>query len=432
MPGSGPTARHGIDAELTGRFVVVLSDEIHGDDTAVEATLRSVTSVSSIASTRDYGADGLDVQQATAADATVFAELGVAVVSIAPDQVDAVSVAAEGDRRVLAIEPERILHVIGLSGDYLRGYRDAASHLYIESAGDQRPAQEAAAKAALTDTTAATWGLIGTLVPSSPYTGQGVALAVLDTGFELNHPDFAGRQITAQSFVPNVSAEDGHGHGTHCVGTASGVAHPPVGPRYGVAAEAAILVGKVLDDTGSGTDTNILAGISWAIANGARVISMSLGADVPTVSVAYETAGQRALAAGTLIVAAAGNNANRRFGGSGFVGIPANSPSIMAVAAVDSQLLIADFSASSDPVDGGQVDIAGPGVRVYSSWPMPRRYNTISGTSMATPHVAGLAALWSQSSGATGAALWAKVVQAASRLDIPSVDVGAGLAQAPQ
>jgi subtilisin family serine protease len=143
-------------------------------------------------------------------------------------------------------------------------------------------------------------------------------------------------------------------------------------------------------------------------------------------------AGRRALRGGTLIVAAAGNNARRSMGNNGFVGIPANSPSIMAVAAVDANLRIAEFSARSNPVRGGKVDIAGPGVAVYSSWPMPTRYKSISGTSMATPHVAGLAALWNQASGATGSALWSTVVQAARGLRIPSVDVGAGLAQAPQ
>jgi len=177
---------------------------------------------------------------------------------------------------------------------------------------------------------------------------------------------------------------------------------------------------------------NILAGMNWAIANGCAVISMSLGANVPTVSQAYETVGRRALRAGTLIVAAAGNNAQRRFGNLGFVGVPANSPSIMAVAALDAAIEIADFSARSNAVGGGHVDIAGPGVAVYSSWPLPQRSRTISGTSMATPHVVGIAALWCEATGARGSALWAQVVSSARGLPLPSVDVGAGLVQAPQ
>jgi subtilisin family serine protease len=253
----------------------------------------------------------------------------------------------------------------------------------------------------------------------------------------LHHPDFVGRRITSQSFVPNQPVQDGHGHGTHVTGTSSGPLHPPGGHRrYGIAYQDTIFIGKVLSDQGSGTDGQILAGMNWAIANHCRVISMSLGANIPTVNQAYEAVGRRALAAGTLIIAAAGNNADRAHGNFGFVGVPANSPSIMAVAAVDADLQIAPFSARSNPVAGGQVDIAGPGVAVDSSWSTtsrtPARYNIISGTSMATPHVSGIAALWSQATGATGAALWAQLVRHAQRLPIPSVDVGAGLVQAPE
>ena len=187
----------------------------------------------------------------------------------------------------------------------------------------------------------------------------------------------------------------------------------------------------MLDDDGAGVDAGILAGIDWAITNGCQVISMSLGANDPEVSTTYETVGRRALEAGCLIVAAAGNNADRESGDLGFVGVPANSPSIMAIAALDSQLRVASFSAAANPVEGGNIDLAAPGVDVYSTWRMPQRYDTISGTSMATPHVAGLAALWSQTAGATGQALWTKLTEAARSLELPVTDVGAGLAQAP-
>jgi subtilisin family serine protease len=104
----------------------------------------------------------------------------------------------------------------------------------------------------------------------------------------------------------------------------------------------------------------------------------------------------------------------------------------MAVAALDGNLRVADFSARSNPVVGGRVDIIGPGVNVYSTWPMGTRYRTITGTSMATPHVSGIAALWARARGARGAALANLLLRTARPLSIPVVDAGAGLVQAPQ
>lgn len=420
----------------TGRYVVVMSDDVHGNETAIADTLRSTVGVTNIASTSDFQASALDIEQVLTADATLFVELGIAVITTDPSRVISMSTAITEDRRIIAIEPERILYAIThqqpLPVDYLHGYRDAVDHLYEHMAEGGPEKTDLEAVAQFVDTPALTWGLQSTKVSTSGRNGQSVSVAILDTGIDLGHPDFAGRGITAQTFIPGEQPQDGYGHGTHCVGTSCGPAIPPGSRRYGIASRANIFVGKVLSNRGSGADTNILAGMSWAIANGCRVISMSLGSNIRTVSAAYQAAGRRALDAGTLVVAAAGNNAARLAGYPGFVGVPANSSSIMAVGAVDPQLHIGNFSAQSNPVAGGQVDIAAPGVAVYSSWPMPTQYRTISGTSMATPHVAGIAALWSEATGATGAALWSAVVQAAMRLDLPSVDVGAGLAQAPQ
>jgi subtilisin family serine protease len=132
-----------------------------------------------------------------------------------------------------------------------------------------------------------------------------------------------------------------------------------------------------------------------------------------------------------LIVAAAGNESQRPTYIAP-VGHPANCPSILAVAAIDARFLVAFFSCAGINPQGGQVDIAGPGVQIRSSWPRPRLYNTISGTSMATPHVAGIAALYAEASrNARGRALWAALIQNARRLALPSRDVGAGLVQAP-
>lgn len=276
-----------------------------------------------------------------------------------------------------------------------------------------------------------TWGLQATGAAESTFTGAGIKVAVLDTGFDAEHPDFAGRTITTKSFVEGEDASDGHGHGTHCIGSSCGPRSTAQGRGYGVASGAEIYAGKVLGANGSGSDATILAGIDWALENECHVISMSLGADVQTVHPPYVTAGRRALELGSLIIAAAGNNAQRSQGNPGFVGAPANSPYVMAVAALNGSLKVADFSARTLAGRGGQVDISGPGVNVYSSWPGTKRYNTISGTSMATPHVAGIAALLAEATGLRARELWAELVQEAQRLEQFSVDVGAGMTQAP-
>ncbi len=317
--------------ETTGRFVVTFSDEVHGDQGAVTEALQSMAGVSSVASTLDYDSGAVDVDEADAADATVFAELGVAVVSADPTEAGALNELAATDARIVAVEPERILYAIddippSSSLEYVRGYRDAAAHLYEQLAGANTGQAEAdVAAGGYLDNASFTWGLQAIRAATSTRTGQGVPVAILDTGMDLAHPDFAGRSITPKSFVSGQTAQDGHGHGTHCVGTSCGSKSPSGSRRYGVATGAKIFVGKVLSNQGSGSDSGILAGMNWAIANGVRVISMSLGADVRQVSTAYETVGRRALAAGTLIVAAAGNNARRSLGNNGFVGMPAQS-----------------------------------------------------------------------------------------------------------
>jgi subtilisin len=194
-------------------------------------------------------------------------------------------------------------------------------------------------------------------------------------------------------------------------------------------------VGKVLDDAGHGVDGDIIAGIEWAVVNECEVTSMSLGAPPAAgqaFSAVFERAASRALARGSLIVAAAGNDSQRDQGRVAPVSHPANCPSIMAVGAVDSSLQVAPFSNGGTTAPGGEVDFAGPGVDVRSSWPMPTEYNTISGTSMATPHVAGIAALTAEADPASrGNALRTALERRAQRLPLPSTDVGAGLVQAP-
>jgi subtilisin family serine protease len=336
---------------------------------------------------------------------------------------------------VVAVEPERIVYAIDEpSGDYVRGFRDGVDDLAerVLAQGGGGGGEPAVTETFLdTDTT---WGLKATGVVGTTFTGKGVRVAVLDTGFDSGHPDFVGRQVTRATFITGQTADDGHGHGTHCIGTACGPRQPQTQPAYGVASEAEIFVGKVLSNQGRGADGGILAGIDWAIRNACTVISMSLGAPVALgggFSTVYETVAQRALAAGCLIVAAAGNESSRP-GRISPVGHPANCPSVIAVAALDSSLAIARFSSGGMNLRGGQVDIAAPGVAVRSSVPRPRLYATMNGTSMATPHAAGLVALHAEANpGMKGASLGWLLLQSARRLSLPNRDIGAGLAQAP-
>ncbi|MHB1047369.1 MAG: S8 family serine peptidase [Thermoanaerobaculia bacterium] len=396
-------------AELTGRFLVLLSDR--SPRLAVAALRRAAGP--RIASTLDVRSGALPPEETEGADAVYFDRLGVAVVNADPrDRARSRRIraaAAESVGRILAVEPERRV----------------AAYATRRNVGAPSGSE-----------TETTWGLQATGVVASPFSGKGVKVAVLDTGLDLKHPDFPSRSVTAKSFVAGAKPQDGHGHGTHCIGTACGPSEPFHPPRYGVAHGAAILAGKVLDDQGGGRDGDILAGLEWALAQGARVVSMSLGAEVAPndpYSEVFEAVGQRALAAGALIVAAAGNESDRRSGWLAPVGHPANCPSILAVGAVDGKLQLGNFSNRGLNPRGGQVDLVGPGVDILSAFPMPTRTRRLSGTSMATPHVAGIAALWSEARpNATATELWTLLTQHARRLPQLSSDVGAGLVQAPQ
>ena len=426
-------------AETTGRYIVTFREG--ASDQAIAALVNSAgVRESNLLRSADFAQSGIDMDQVPEQGGTILANLGMAVVSLAPDAAGALAIEAGEESAILAVEPEGIMYAIselkGMSLDYLRGYRDCAQSLYSSSSsappsGEQGsdPVESVGFVNSLTHT----GGLIATKAAASRFSGQGINVAVLDTGLFLAHPDFVGRSIVSRSFISGMaSANDNHGHGTHCTGTACGPLRPVLGPRYGIAHKANIYIGKVLSEQGRGDDGGILAAIDWAMANGCQVISLSLGADLPTTTTFYETAGQRALNAGSLIVAAAGNNAKRPAGNFGFVGRPANSRSFMSVGALDGNLSMGSFSARDTArAAGTAVDIAAPGVADYSTWLMTTRYRTIDGTSMAAPHVAGIAALWAQASGARGAALWQQLISSARSLSLPIVDVGSGLVQAP-
>ncbi len=393
-------------------------------------------------SSASFAAEGVAADDLAGDNNIYFNKLGIAVVSGEEAMQSLAASESSGDSEILAIEPEYIAYAsappsTGAPFDYLRGYRDAVNHLYDGLAGGPADEPEAEVLGGFQDTPQFTWGLQATRVSTSSRSGRGIKVAVLDTGMDFQHPDFRGRAMISKSFVSGVTPDDVFGHGTHCIGTACGPQRPATGVRrYGVAFDSQIFVGKVFNnDARPGAPTGaVVAGIEWALTNGCRVASLSLGAPIDQKIQQYEVPIRRALNAGTLVVCAAGNNASRP-GNPGFVEPPANADAAMAVAAIDSRLLIARFSARSSRLTGlgGIVNIAAPGVAVFSSVPVAQgRHALFQGTSMATPHVAGIAALWAQATGESGQALWNRVVQSVRPLNLPSTDVGSGLAQAPQ
>ena len=409
----------GGDTLETGRYLVTFNE---GQESAGLKQLRSCGVYG--ADSRDFANQDVEMETLGDGGSLYFSEVNAALISgSAFREIDMAGLlSAEADSGAIAsIEPEYF--VFAYNSDYLRGFARAAQVIAEDLAdkgeGGEKPPGEEPPEPPSQEVLGATWGLVATRGNVSNFSGSGIKVAILDTGFDLGHPDFVGRPIVSATFVGQ-PVQDLNGHGTHCTGTACGPKAPAGStPRYGIAHQSNIHIGKVLTNSGGGTSATVLAGMNWAIAQGCQVISMSLGGQIP-VQTAYTNAGNIALSRGLLIVAAAGN-AN-----GAPTGAPANSPSIMAVASLDSNRRPSSFS------NKGKIEIAGPGGDVFSSWPRPQRYNTISGTSMATPHVAGCAALWAQSNPSLrGKKLWDKLQASAQRLPFPAAAVGAGLVQAP-
>ncbi len=420
------------DGLETGRYLVTFKEE------AVEEGLKSLGPDGQgmrVADARDFDEQGVTLEDVGDAEAVVFPEIGVALIGGDAAQERDMSIHEEvaADSPIEVIEPEYFAfsqHTLdymedfaqageGDSNEYLRGFLRAAKTIAEDLGGggqSQMDSELEGEEEALV--LGATWGLRACRVPLSSRSGAGIKVAVLDTGMDLGHPDFARRRIFGGTFVGQ-PVQDFHGHGTHCIGTACGPISPAGRiPRYGIGYGTTIFVGKVLSNSGSGSTGGVLAGMNWAIANRCEVISMSLGSQSP-VQAAYTAAGRAALNRNCLIVAAAGNAGSS-------TGAPANSPTIMSVASLDPTLRPSSFS------NKGKIEIAAPGRDVFSSWHRPLRYRTISGTSMATPHVAGCAALWAQSSpNYRGINLWRKLQSTARRLPFLRSQVGAGLVQAP-
>ncbi|WP_173021465.1 S8 family serine peptidase [Lewinella sp. W8] len=313
-----------------------------------------------------------------------------------------------------------------------------------------------------------TWGIEATGVANSRFDGSGVKVAVLDTGI-VEHPAFDGLNILKKDFTDE-GIEDLDGHGTHCAGTIAG--QRILGqPRFGVAPNIdQLLVAKVIPSDGGGSSLALVQAIQWAMQNGADIISMSLGFDLPGAVEGMiadgwpaDLAASRALqtyqanveafaalanagfamagvGAGSLIVAAAGNESKREINDDYVIGVapPAAAPGVLSVGAIGStgssstNFTVAPFSNTSP-------NLSAPGVDILSAW-IGGGMESISGTSMATPHVAGIAALWMQQLreqiGIVTPDTIKNMLMGRARNDVfqggwSAVDVGLGLAIAP-
>lgn len=312
-----------------------------------------------------------------------------------------------------------------------------------------------------------TWGVEAVGATRTSFDGAGVEVAVLDTGIDPHHPAFAGARLEMRNFTGGPHTDpDRQGHGTHCAGTIFG--RDVDGTRIGVAPGIGkALVGKVLGDDGSGSSEMLFDGMQWARREGARVISMSLGFDLPgavaelieqgwpeklAASAALESYRENlrifdsimamfdalaALDGGLIVIAAAGNESERQIDPQFEIGasLPAAADDVISVGAAGPSargLTIADFS-NTDPI------LSGPGVDVISAR-LGGGLVPLRGTSMACPHVAGCAALWWQALASRSVPMTADAVTARLRAsadatvfadDVDIADRGEGLVQAP-
>ncbi|MFE5108298.1 S8 family serine peptidase [Streptomyces sp. NPDC056663] len=262
-------------------------------------------------------------------------------------------------------------------------------------------------------------------------TGKGVKVAVLDTGADLTHPDLKDRVSESKSFIEGQEVADRNGHGTHVSSTVGGSGAGSDGLEKGVAPGATLAVGKVLSDQGSGSESQIIAGMEWAAKDiDAKIVSMSLGSSEASDGTDPMAQAVNTLSAetGTLFVIAAGNS-----GAPGSIGSPGAADSALTIGAVDSADKAAYFT-SQGPRFGDQAlkpDLSAPGVSILAARSQlvsgTGLYTSMSGTSMATPHVAGVAALLAEKHPDwTGAQLKNALMSSSKTLDASSYALGSG------
>jgi len=244
--------------------------------------------------------------------------------------------------------------------------------------------------------------------------GSGIKVAVLDSGVDLDHEDISSKVVARANFSGAASPDDIYGHGTHMTGTVTAIANNGLGVA-GVCPGCTILAGKVLNDSGVGSSSGLANGINWAVNNGAKVINMSLGV---RASRTLEAAVNNAWNKGVVLVAAAGN------GGNQAQIYPAGYPNVIAVAATDNK----DAKAAFSTYGASWVDMAAPGVNVYSTFPnhpftlekpnnRSQKYDIGNGTSVSSAIVSATAALvWSTNPGATATSVRAKVQSSADKI----------------